>query len=33
MIHRIDLTELAENEDNTFARDQLIWMTLGVSCS
>jgi cell division protein FtsW (lipid II flippase) len=31
MIHRIDLAELAQNEDaNTFARDQLIWMTLGV---
>ena len=31
MIHRIDLAELARNEDaNTFARDQLIWMTLGV---
>ena len=31
MIHRIDLAELAENPDaNTFARDQLIWMTLGV---
>jgi cell division protein FtsW (lipid II flippase) len=31
MIHRIDLAELAKNEDaNTFARDQLIWMTLGV---
>jgi cell division protein FtsW (lipid II flippase) len=31
MIHRIDLAELAKNENaNTFARDQLIWMTLGV---
>ena len=31
MIHRIDLAELSQNEDaNTFARDQLIWMTLGV---
>ncbi|HZJ07373.1 MAG TPA: FtsW/RodA/SpoVE family cell cycle protein [Nocardioidaceae bacterium] len=32
MIRRIDLAELAQNEDaNTFARDQLIWMTLGVA--
>ena len=32
MIHRIDLAELAKNEAaNTFARDQLIWMTLGVA--
>jgi len=32
MIRRIDLAELAENEDaNTFAQDQLIWMTLGVA--
>ena len=32
MIHRIDLANLAQNEDaNTFARDQLIWMTLGVA--
>ncbi|HJR37900.1 MAG TPA: FtsW/RodA/SpoVE family cell cycle protein [Nocardioidaceae bacterium] len=31
MIHRIDLANLAANEEaNTFARDQLIWMTLGV---
>jgi cell division protein FtsW (lipid II flippase) len=31
MIHRIDLANLADNEEaNTFARDQLIWMTLGV---
>ncbi|HEX6249634.1 MAG TPA: FtsW/RodA/SpoVE family cell cycle protein [Nocardioidaceae bacterium] len=31
MIHRIDLAELESNpEANTFARDQLIWMTLGV---
>jgi cell division protein FtsW (lipid II flippase) len=31
MIHRIDLAELEQNsEANTFARDQLIWMTLGV---
>ena len=31
MIYRIDLAELAQNEDaNTFAGDQLIWMTLGV---
>jgi cell division protein FtsW (lipid II flippase) len=31
MIYRIDLAELAQNEDaNTFASDQLIWMTLGV---
>lgn len=31
MIHRIDLAELAENENaKTFARDQLVWMTLGV---
>jgi cell division protein FtsW (lipid II flippase) len=31
MIYRIDLAELARNEDaNTFAADQLIWMTLGV---
>ncbi len=32
MIRRIDLAELAENEDaNTFAGDQLIWMSLGVA--
>jgi cell division protein FtsW (lipid II flippase) len=32
MIYRIDLANLAQNEDaNTFARDQLIWMTLGVA--
>jgi cell division protein FtsW (lipid II flippase) len=32
MIYRIDLAELAQNPDaNTFARDQLIWMTLGVA--
>ena len=32
MIHRIDLANLAQNPDaNTFARDQLIWMTLGVA--
>ncbi len=32
MIRRIDLAELAQNEDaNTFARDQLIWMSLGVA--
>ncbi|HEU4513409.1 MAG TPA: FtsW/RodA/SpoVE family cell cycle protein [Nocardioidaceae bacterium] len=31
MIHRIDLAELEKNEDaNTFAGDQLIWMTIGV---
>ncbi len=31
MIYRIDLAELAQNDDaNTFASDQLIWMTLGV---
>ncbi|HEX5985790.1 MAG TPA: FtsW/RodA/SpoVE family cell cycle protein, partial [Nocardioides sp.] len=31
MIHRIDLAELGQNEDaNTFAGDQLIWMTIGV---
>ncbi|MGZ8738010.1 MAG: FtsW/RodA/SpoVE family cell cycle protein [Nocardioides sp.] len=31
MIHRIDLAKLAADEDaNTLARDQLIWMTLGV---
>jgi len=31
MIYRIDLAELAQNEDaNTFSTDQLIWMTLGV---
>jgi cell division protein FtsW (lipid II flippase) len=31
MIHRIDLAELAKNENaNTFAGDQLIWMTIGV---
>ena len=31
MIHRIDLANLAQDEDaNTFAQDQLIWMTLGV---
>ncbi len=31
MIHRIDLAELAQNEDaHTFARMQLVWMTLGV---
>ena len=31
MIHRIDLARLAADEDaNTLARDQLIWMTLGV---
>ncbi len=31
MIYRIDLANLAENPDaGTFARDQLIWMTLGV---
>jgi cell division protein FtsW (lipid II flippase) len=31
MIHRIDLAELEQNEDaNTFAGDQLIWMTIGV---
>jgi len=32
MIYRIDLAELAQNEDaNTFSTDQLIWMTLGVA--
>ena len=32
MIYRIDLANLAQNEDaNTFARDQLVWMTLGVA--
>ena len=32
MIRRIDLAELAQNEDaSTFASDQLIWMTLGVA--
>ncbi len=32
MIHRIDLAELAQNPDaNTFARDQLVWMTVGVT--
>jgi cell division protein FtsW (lipid II flippase) len=31
MIHRIDLARLAADEDaNTLARDQLVWMTLGV---
>src|SRR3954469_12497640 len=31
MIHRIDLADLAANPDaKTFARGQLIWMTLGV---
>jgi cell division protein FtsW (lipid II flippase) len=31
IIHRIDLANLAQNDEaNTFARDQLIWMTLGV---
>jgi cell division protein FtsW (lipid II flippase) len=31
MIHRIDLANLVQDEDaNTFAQDQLIWMTLGV---
>jgi cell division protein FtsW (lipid II flippase) len=31
MIHRIDLANLAASPDaNTFARDQLVWMTLGV---
>ncbi len=31
VIYRIDLANLAADEDaNTFARDQLIWMTLGV---
>ena len=31
MIHRIDLANVAANsEAHTFARDQLIWMTLGV---
>lgn len=31
MIYRIDLARLAENEDaNTLARDQLVWMTIGV---
>jgi cell division protein FtsW (lipid II flippase) len=31
MIHRIDLAELAKNESaNTFAGDQLVWMTIGV---
>jgi cell division protein FtsW (lipid II flippase) len=31
IIYRIDLANLAADEDaNTFARDQLIWMTLGV---
>lgn len=31
MIYRIDLAKLAENEDaNTLARDQLVWMTIGV---
>jgi cell division protein FtsW (lipid II flippase) len=31
MIHRIDLADLAANSDaKTFARGQLIWMTLGV---
>ena len=32
MIHRIDLANLAENSDaNTFASDQLVWMTIGVA--
>ena len=31
IIHRIDLANLAENSQaHTFARDQLVWMTLGV---
>ena len=31
VIYRIDLAKLADNEDaNTLARDQLIWMTVGV---
>ena len=31
VIHRIDLANLANNPDaNTFARDQLLWMTVGV---
>lgn len=31
MIYRIDLAKLAENEEaNTLARDQLVWMTIGV---
>ncbi|GAB2727626.1 FtsW/RodA/SpoVE family cell cycle protein [Nocardioides pakistanensis] len=31
MIYRIDLAKLAENEDaNTLARTQLVWMTIGV---
>lgn len=31
MIYRIDLAELARNDEaNTFAGDQLIWMTIGV---
>jgi len=31
VIHRIDLANLAKNENaNTYARDQLLWMTLGV---
>jgi cell division protein FtsW (lipid II flippase) len=31
IIHRIDLAELAKNDRaNTFARDQLVWMTIGV---
>lgn len=32
MIHRIDLAALAQNDEaNTFARDQLVWMTVGVA--
>ncbi|HET6700078.1 MAG TPA: FtsW/RodA/SpoVE family cell cycle protein, partial [Nocardioidaceae bacterium] len=31
VIHRIDLANLEESSDaNTFARDQLVWMTVGV---